>query len=82
MAGPLNVAAQRQPVQRGWRRGMWGKCLGNAASHRGLEAARAALAGEGEALHGDVAMAERERYRVEDEARRCAQACLPLGATE
>ncbi len=82
MAGPLNVAAQRKPVQRGRRRGMWGKYPGNAASQRGLEAARAALAGEGAALEGDAALAEKARYFAEDEARRGAQACLPLGAIE
>lgn len=53
-----------------------------AVSATGLQAmqmAACALTDAVPALIGDDALAERERLRLEDEARRTAQAVLPLG---
>ena len=50
----------------------------NAAALAGLAAARDALA-HAPALLGDAGQAERDRLRLEDEARQAAQGVLPLG---
>jgi hypothetical protein len=49
----------------------------NAASQRGLRAAMAELYGVA-SVPPDDALAEQERFRREDEARRSAQGCLRL----
>lgn len=51
----------------------------SSATRRGLQLVALALTDAMPALVGDEAMAERERYRVEVEAKRNAQGVLPLG---
>ena len=82
MAGPLNVARQRKPprrVYRQWRQPAFTRPL-SVASERGLAAAIATINGAGEPLAGDAALARMEQHRVDAEAQRRRQGCLPLGS--
>lgn len=49
------------------------------AARQGMQLAALALTDAVPPLLGDDALAERERYRREEEARRSAQGLLPLG---
>lgn len=71
------MGAKRKP-DRGPRRAWWGTKPANAASRRGLQAAMAALYSDAPAPSGEDALALREQWRQEDEARRNGQGCLPL----
>jgi hypothetical protein len=74
------MAAKQQPQTRRKRRGAWwGTKPATQAAKSALAAGRAALAGEGESLTADSALALREQLRLEDEARRTMQGCLKLG---
>lgn len=70
------MRAQRQHVRRGSQSAI-AKPYANALA--GLAAARAALEGEGAPLSAEQALAQQEQWRVEDEARRNAQATIPFG---
>ena len=85
MAGPLNVAAQRKPMRRAyrqWRQPAFSQPLSPVAV-RGMAEAIAALNGAGESVEGDAALAQMDQRRIDAEAQRRRQGCLPLrGATE
>ncbi len=49
------------------------------AAHHAMQEARRMLYSDEPGLVGDAALAERERYRREDEGKRLAQGELPLG---
>ena len=81
MAGPLNVAAERKPPRRAyrqWRQPAFTRPL-SVVSERGLAAAIATINGAGDPIEGAAALARMEQHRVDAEAQRRRQACLPLG---
>lgn len=80
MAGPLIVAAQRKPLRPAYRQRVVFARPPSAASVRGMAAAVALLHGAGESLEGDAALARMEQHRIDAEAQRRRQGCLPLGS--
>lgn len=70
------MRAQRHHVHRGFCSAL-AKPYANASA--GLAAARAALEGDAPPVTVEDALAQQEQWRVEDEARRSAQATLPFG---
>lgn len=72
------MAAKRKPEPTARRRCPWGTQPANAASQRGLAAARAALLGDAPSIATDEGLAQREQWYAEDQARRNAQGCLAL----
>lgn len=69
--------AARKRLPEGWRREPVVRV--NAASLAGLAQARALLTSDPTVVSDLDALAQREQWRREDEARRSAQGCLHLG---
>ena len=63
---------------RGGQRKFMGRHIASAIARQHMDEALRVLNGEAPGLIGDEALAERERYRCEEELRDSAQAVLPL----
>lgn len=74
MAGKVIVASRRP---QNWRPIQGPPSPG---ASRGLASAIQALRGHGPTLEGDAAFAQMEQHRIDAEAKRQRQGCLPLGS--